>query len=82
MWLPTIYLINLNQYYIEATGASLGTAISVDYESKQVVWRQELRASFNVDLDFRTFPFDVQALVIEFVPRVSNPDRLVKVRGS
>lgn len=63
---------NLYQFYLEATGASVSQSITVDYEGKQVVWMQHFRASFYVAYDFRAFPFDVQALVIEFETRSAN----------
>lgn len=82
VWLPTVFLRNLYAYYVEASGAPMSNAISVDAATGQVVWQQVLRASFFVEYDFRAFPFDRQALVVEFEARVSNTDNLVELRGS
>lgn len=72
VWLPTVYIRNLYKFYIEDTGAPVSSAISVDYKAKQVVWMQHIRASFFAKYDFRAFPFDRQALVIEFEPRSTD----------
>ena len=54
----------------------------MDWDDGDVVWMQQLRASFFVEYDFRSFPFDKQALVVEFEPRRSLPDQDIVLVGS
>ena len=73
---------NLYEFYVEATGAPLSSGISVDYETGRVVWYQHIRASFFAEYDFRAFPFDRQALIIEFEPRAFNTQQQIVLVGS
>ena len=82
IWLPTVYLSNLYQFFVEATGAPITSSISVDYEGGRVVWQQHLRASFYAEYDFRAFPFDRQALVVQFEPRAFDEQHKTVLNGS